>query len=74
MTEYDDDCDDDCDDDYDDYCEPIGSCEWCGTNLYSDDYDGLCDLCAWHAMQDDAGSEDVGGSEDIGGSGTMPVN
>lgn len=38
--------------DRDDYYdqEPIGSCEWCSVNLYPDDeYDGLCDQCAWLA-------------------------
>lgn len=47
------------DDDFDDYYpddydsnEPIGSCEWCGANIYPDDYDDeLCDSCAWHAEQ-----------------------
>jgi len=33
--------------------EPIGSCDECGCNLYpdGDDYGGLCDQCAWLAMQ-----------------------
>jgi hypothetical protein len=44
---------------YDDYNEPVGSCEWCGTNLYQDDDDDLCDQCAWHAAQN-KGGEDSG--------------
>ena len=36
----------------DEWDEPVGSCEWCGGNLYPDtDWDGLCDSCAWHAEQ-----------------------
>jgi len=35
----------------DDHDEPIGSCEWCGTNLYPDDDEDLCDQCAWAAEQ-----------------------
>ena len=32
--------------------EPIGSCDECGCNLYPDDeWDGLCNQCAWLAMQ-----------------------
>lgn len=34
----------------DDYSEPVGSCEWCGTNLYEDDDEELCDQCLWHAQ------------------------
>lgn len=51
---------DDCPDFYDDdYAEPIGSCEWCGTNLYADDDDELCDQCLWHSEQN-KGGEDCG--------------
>jgi len=42
--------------------EPVGSCEWCGTNIYADDYgvaDDLCDQCSWHAEQN-KGGEDSG--------------
>jgi Zn finger protein HypA/HybF involved in hydrogenase expression len=39
-------------DDIDDDCEPTGSCDECGTNLYrDDDWDGLCSQCAWLAGQ-----------------------
>ncbi|HEY1186924.1 MAG TPA: hypothetical protein VGE74_04670 [Gemmata sp.] len=32
--------------------EPVGSCDNCGGNLYpDDDWDGLCNSCAWHAEQ-----------------------
>ena len=43
----------------DEYPEPVGSCEWCGTNLYPDDDDELCDQCLWHAEQN-RGGEDSG--------------
>ncbi len=34
------------------YEEPVGSCDECHCNLYEDDnYDGLCNSCAWHAQQ-----------------------
>ncbi len=33
----------------DDYDEPIGSCEWCDVNIYDDEFDGLCERCAWLA-------------------------
>jgi hypothetical protein len=49
------------DEDY--FSEPVGSCEWCGVNLYPDDDPDLCDQCAWHAAQ-------AGGSE---GDGIQPV-
>lgn len=39
--------------------EPVGSCEWCGTNLYEDDDDELCDQCLWHVMPD-SGDDDIG--------------
>ncbi len=44
--------------DYEDrYQEPCGSCDECGTNLYPDeDYDGLCDQCAW--LLDQCGEDD----------------
>lgn len=29
--------------------EPVGSCENCGTNLYEDDDEELCDQCIWWA-------------------------
>lgn len=46
--------------DEDDACEPVGSCDWYGTNLYPhDDWDGLCNQCAWHAEQN-AGGGDCG--------------
>lgn len=35
--------------------EPVGSCEWCGTNLYPNDDLDLCDQCAWHAEQNRGG-------------------
>lgn len=41
------------------YSEPVGSCEWCGTNLYEDDDEDLCGQCAWHAAQN-RGGEDCG--------------
>ena len=44
------DIDEDYGDDYDDG-EPVGSCEQCGTNLYSDDDPDLCDQCLWYAEQ-----------------------
>ena len=31
----------------DDYMEPVGSCEGCGTNLYSGDHKEFCDQCLW---------------------------
>lgn len=46
----------DIDDDYadfdvefddDPYDEPVGSCEQCGTNLYSEDDPEYCDQCLW---------------------------
>jgi ribosomal protein L37E len=38
--------------DEDDANEPIGSCDECGTNLYADDdWDGLCNQCAWPPFQ-----------------------
>ena len=41
---------DELDDDY--YgCEPVGSCEECGTNLYPDDDPELCDQCFWYRTQ-----------------------
>ena len=43
----------------DDYSEPVGSCEWCGTNLYEDEDEFLCDQCLWHAEQN-SGGEDCG--------------
>lgn len=43
----------------DGYMEPVGSCEWCGTNLYEDDDEDLCNQCAWHAAQN-RGGEDCG--------------
>jgi len=43
----------------DGYMEPVGSCEWCGTNLYEDDDEDLCNQCAWHAAQN-RGDEDCG--------------
>lgn len=49
---------------YHDCDEPVGSCDWCGSNIYDDDCDGLCDQCAWHAGQGD-------GCDDVGGSGVM---
>lgn len=27
--------------------EPVGSCEECGTNIYADDDEELCDQCLW---------------------------
>lgn len=51
-------CDDPGDSDYDpaDWDnEPVGSCDWCGTNLYPDDDDELCDQCLWHAEQNRGG-------------------
>jgi hypothetical protein len=49
--------------DYDDGPEePVGSCEWCGTNLYPGDDLDLCDQCFWLAErtreQDDEDEED----------------
>ncbi len=39
----------------DDWCEPVGSCESCDSNLYEgDDYDGLCSQCAWYAERGDS--------------------
>ncbi len=39
----------------DGYTEPVGSCDECGCNLYQDDeWDGLCNQCAWYAAQGDA--------------------
>jgi hypothetical protein len=38
---------------YDELCRdewlntPCGSCDNCGTNIYPDDDDGLCNQCAW---------------------------
>lgn len=37
-------------DDYEGDTEPIGSCDNCGTNLYSHDDDFLCDQCLWHVQ------------------------
>jgi hypothetical protein len=34
----------------DDYSEPVGSCENCGTNLYEDDDEDLCDQCLWRSQ------------------------
>jgi hypothetical protein len=34
-------------DDFEESDEPVGSCENCGTNLYPDDDDELCDQCLW---------------------------
>ena len=34
----------------DDYNEPVGSCENCGTNLYEDDDNELCDQCLWRSQ------------------------
>lgn len=35
--------------------EPVGSCDNCGCNLYADDeWDGLCNQCAWWAAQGEA--------------------
>lgn len=49
--DYDDDAWDECD-------EPIGSCEFCGTNLYpDDDWDGLCNQCAWSCEQNRGGDD-----------------
>ncbi len=43
-----------------DVSEPFGSCDWCGTNLYRDDeWDGLCDQCAWHAQQGGGSDGDI---------------
>lgn len=39
--------------------ESHGSCYWCGTDLHTGDYDGLCEQCAWHASRGE-GSPDVG--------------
>jgi hypothetical protein len=50
------------DDGEDDSHEPVGSCEWCGANLYPDDLgleEELCDQCLWHAEQN-RGGEDTG--------------
>ena len=53
------------DDDFDgyypeeEYSEPVGSCEWCGVNLYEDDDPDLCEQCAWSAAQN-KGGEDSG--------------
>lgn len=30
--------------------EAVGSCEVCGTNLYLEDDDELCDQCLWRSM------------------------
>lgn len=34
-------------------CQPVGSCDECGCDIYPDEYhgDGLCDQCAWWAEQ-----------------------
>lgn len=56
------------DEDWDSSSEPVGSCDECGTNLYADDeWDGLCNQCAWLAEQNR-------GSDDVGGGGVMPVS
>lgn len=40
---------DDADSHYDDdpADEPVGSCDECGTNLYPEDDEELCDQCLW---------------------------
>jgi hypothetical protein len=47
----------------DDPNEPVGSCDWCGVNLYADDDDELCDQCLWSSEQsrgdDDSGIQPV---------------
>lgn len=40
---------DDLRDDPDDIGDPVGSCKNCGTNLYDDDDDELCNQCLWAA-------------------------
>ena len=42
---------DDVDFDDDESCEPVGSCDECGCDIYEDDIDEdgtLCDQCRWH--------------------------
>jgi len=39
------------DPEFDPECDPVGSCENCGTNLYSGDDERLCDQCEWSASQ-----------------------
>lgn len=50
--------------DADERCEPVGSCDECGSDIYDDDWNGLCEQCAWHAEQGE-------GCDDAGGSGVM---
>ena len=52
------------DPDEDERREPVGSCDWCGSDIYRGDWDGLCEQCAWHASQGE-------GCDDAGGSGVM---
>lgn len=45
--------------DYDEPDEPVGSCEWCGSNLYPWNDPDLCDSCAWHAEQNRGGDPGI---------------
>jgi hypothetical protein len=46
------------DDSREDPAEPTGSCDLCGSNLYpGDDWDGLCNGCAWSVEQNRGGEQ-----------------